>query len=332
MRIKFALAAALAVMTTGAAAQAGTTLKATTAAPAKTPWVTHLEKSAENLASASGGEMTMEVFPANQLGTEIETIKQTARGRLDIGTFSITAVSTVVPEITLLVSPFFWDNFEQAECAIDDHLSDTFNELFQARGLHLVQWQELGWQNTFTSGEVTDPAELASVKMRIGPAKNNEIYWRAAGVSGIPLPFGELASALQTGLVDAGELPTISYVAAGIGKLAPHLINTRHIYQPSVMLISSKTWNKMSPEEQATFSASMESADALRQAVRGAIKFFEGKHIENGGTIADLDDEARAKWAALYTEEHQQELIASIGGDAERVYKAVVDARAACTK
>ncbi len=331
MRIKFALAAAVAAASLGVSAEAKT-LKASTAAPANTPWVSHLEKSAEALSAATGGAMTMEVFPSNQLGAETETIKQTARGRLDVGVFSVTAVATVVPEITMLVTPFFWDSFEQAECAIDNHLSDTFNALFEKRGLHLVQWQELGWQNLFTNEVVSEPSEVANLKMRVAPAKNNDIYWRAAGVSGVPLPFAEIASTLQTGVIEGGELPSISYVAAGIGKLSPHLVKTRHIYQPSVMLISKKVWDKMSPEEQTAFSDSMESADALRAAVRGAINFFEAKHVENGGTIADLDDEARAKWAALFTEEHQQELIGSIGGEAQRIFDAQVAARAACTK
>ena len=142
--------------------------------------------------------------------------------------------------------------------------------------------------------------------------------------------FGEMASALQTGVIDGGELPTISMIASGLTKVATHITNTRHIYQPSIMLISTKTWNKMSASEQETFMASMEEAQALRTAVRGAIKFFEGKHLEAGGTIRSADAE-RAEWAKLFTPAMQQELIDSVGGQAQEVYDAVVAARAACS-
>ena len=323
---------AAASLSMGASAFAETTLKATTAAPPKTPWVTHLEKSAENLSGNSGGAYKMEVFAASQLGVETETIKQTARGRLDVGTFSITAAATVVPEVIMLVSPFFWDSFEQAECAVDNHLTTVFDELFEQRGLKIVQWQELGWQNIFAREAITKPEQVAGYKMRIAPAKNNDIYWRSTGVNGVPLPFGEMASALQTGVIDGGELPTISMIASGLTKVATHITNTRHVYQPSIMLISLKTWNKMSAEEQATFMKSMEDAQALRTQVRGAIKFFEGKHLEAGGTIHDLNDEERAEWSKLYTPAMQQELIEAVGGESQRVYDAVVAARAACTK
>ena len=321
----------LASMAISGSALAEITLKATTAAPPKTPWVTHLEKSAENLATNSGGAYKMEVFAASQLGVETETIKQTARGRLDIGTFSITAAATVVPEVAMLVNPFFWDSFEQAECAVDNHLIPVFDELFEKRGLKIVQWQELGWQNIFAREAITSPDQAQGYKMRVAPAKGNDLYWRNAGVNGVPLPFGEMASALQTGVIDGGELPTISMIASGLTKVATHITNTRHIYQPSIMLISTKTWNKMSAEEQATFMSSMEEAQALRNAVRGAIKFFEGKHLEAGGTIHNLSDAERAEWAKLFTPAMQQELIESVGGRAQEVYDAVVAARAACS-
>lgn len=323
-----ATAAAMAI--TGTVAQADA-LKFSTAAPMGTPWVTHYEKSAENLAANSGGDLTMEVFGGGQLGAEVETIKQTARGRLDVGNFSVTAAATVVPEVTMLVSPYFWDNFEQADCALDNHLLPVFDELFEKRGLKIVQWTELGWQILFSKEAITSVDQIEGFKMRVAPAKNADLLWRGSNASGVPLPFAEVAASLQTGIVDGGELPTISYIATGLHKVAPHMTRTNHIYQPSVTLISLKTWKKMSAEEQETFMGSMESAAELRKNVRGAIAFFEGKMQDEGGTIHDLTAEERATFAAKFTDELQQDLIDSVGGDSQRVYEAVVAARAACS-
>lgn len=324
------ISAVAAAVFAGGTAQAEA-LKFSTAAPMGTPWVKHYEKSAENLSTNSGGAITMEVFGGGQLGAEVETIKQTARGRLDVGNFSVTAAATVVPEVTMLVSPYFWDNFEQADCALDNHLLPVFDELFEKRGLKIVQWTELGWQILFSKEPITEPGEIENFKMRVAPAKHSDILWRGAGASGVPLPFAEVAASLQTGIVDGGELPTISYIATGLHKIAPHMTRTNHIYQPSVTLVSLKTWNKMSAEDQETFMNSFESAESLRKQVRGAIAFFEGKMGEEGGTIHDLTDDQRAAFAAKYTEEMQQELIDSVGGDSQRVYDAVVAARAACS-
>ena len=307
-------------------------MKFATAAPNGTPWVTHYEKSAENLAANSGGTLTMEVFGGGQLGAEVETIKQTARGRLDAGNFSVTAAAVVVPEVNMLVSPFFWDSFEQADCALDNHLLPVFDELFEARGLKIIQWTELGWQILFSKNPITSVEQAEGFKMRVAPAKNADLLWRGVGAAGVPLPFAEVASSLQTGIVDGGELPTISYIATGLHKVAPHMTRTNHIYQPSVTLMSLKTWKKMSTDEQETFMNSIESSVELRKSVRGAISFFEGKMQDEGGTIHELSDEARTAWAAKFTEELQKELIDEVGGDAQRVFDEVVAARAACSE
>ena len=325
-----AIAVAAAAMMTAPTASANE-LKFTTGAPNGTPWVKHYEKSAENLAANSGGAVTMQVFGGGQLGAETETIKQVTRGRLDAGNFSVTAAASVVPEVTLLVSPFFWDNFAQADCALDNHLLPVFDELFEARGLKIIQWSELGWQILFSKEAITSVDQASNFKMRVAPAKNSDLLWRGIGAAGVPLPFPEVASNLQTGIIDGGELPTISYIATGLHKIAPHMTRTNHIYQPSVTLISLKSWNKLSADQQETFMSSIESADDLRKSVRGAIAFFEGKMQEEGGTIHDLSADARAAWAAKFTDDLQQQLIDSVGGDAERVFKAVVAAREACS-
>ncbi len=145
------------------------------------------------------------------------------------------------------------------------------------------------------------------------------------------MPFSDIATNLQTGLIEGGELPTISYVAGGVGKISPYMTRTRHIYQPSVLLMSTKVWDGMSEKEQAQFNEAMGSPNALRIAVRNAINFFSTKHVEGGGTIAELTDAQRAERAALWSDEKMQELIAVTGGDAQRVYDEVVAAHNACT-
>ncbi len=326
--VKMAMAMAFLLATTNVSAKE---LKFATAAPAKTPWVTHMEKSAASLAESSGGDLTLKVFAASQLGDETETIKQVARGRIDMGLFSVSAASIVVPEVVLLTSPFFWDSFEQADCALDNHLTEVFNPIFEAKGLKIVQWQELGWQNLFAKKLITKPSEVVGFKMRVAPAKNHDILWRGLRASGVPLPFAETASGLQTGLIDGGELPTISYVATGMGEIAPYLTNTRHVYQPSILLASTRSWKKLSKKEKKWFNDSLAPSSELRAGVRGAIKFFENKLIESGGTVTNLTDAERAEWSKLYTPKMQAQLIKELGGSSKKIFKAVEAARKACS-
>lgn len=305
-------------------------LKFTTAAPQGTPWVKGIETLSEGLSDKTGGEVSVEIFPGSQLGAEGETIKQVARGRIDMGLFSVTAVSSVVPEVTLMASPFYWDNFEEADCALDNHLAETWEPLFEAKGLKILQWQELGWQIFAAKDAITTPDQVENLKMRVAPAKNHDLVWRGLNASGVTLPFAETHAAVQTGLIDGLELPLITYVASGLGKLAPNLVETNHIYQPSLLVISQKSWDKMSDEERAAFESSLVPIEDVRQSVRGAIEFFKGKHVEDGGTIHTPTAEEKAEWAKNYTPEMQEELVESIGGEADAVWEALQAARDAC--
>jgi len=324
-----AIALSTVLMTTAEAAQE---IKVTTAAPNGTPWIKHLETSSKTLLEKSRGELSLAVFPASQLGAETETIKQVSRGRLDMGAFSVNAASAVVPELSLITTPFFWDSSEQAECALNGDLTDVFNPLLEKRGLRVLQWQNLGWLNLFSvDGALTDPSSVDAQKLRVANSKSSEVLWKGVGAAGVPLALSDTAPSLETGMVKGGELPTISYVASGISKIAPHLTNTKHIYTPVLLLISTKTWNKLGSESQTVFDASLASAAELSTQVNGAIGFFEGKLLEQGGTITNLTPEQREAWKATFTADMQQQLIDSVGGDAQSIFDAMVKARNACS-
>jgi TRAP-type C4-dicarboxylate transport system substrate-binding protein len=306
------------------------TMKYVAAIPKGTPWITHAEKTATNMETASAGNLKMDVFPSAQLGNEFETIKQVASGRLDIGGFSVAAAATVVPEVMLMVSPFFWDNFAQADCAIDTYLSDVYGPLFEKKGLKIVQWQELGWQILFSKKAITTPEQVKGFKMRVSPAINHNILWRGLGANGVPMAYVDTTAAVQTGVVDGGELPSISYIISGLGKVAPHLTRTNHVYQPSLMLMSLKTWKKMSDDQKKIFNESLESAQDLRKSVRGLIGVLEKKHVAGGGIIHDLNDEQKKAWKDAYTDEMQAKLIKEIGGDATAIFEKIKKARNSC--
>ena len=100
----------------------GTELRYTTGAPAKTPWVTQLERFEKDVDEESGGAQDR-AFIAAQLGNEQDTVQQVARGRIDMGGFSNGAVALLVPELSLLDIPFLFKDSAEQDCVIDNHLT-----------------------------------------------------------------------------------------------------------------------------------------------------------------------------------------------------------------
>ncbi|GHF39722.1 TRAP transporter substrate-binding protein [Seohaeicola zhoushanensis] len=305
-------------------------LRYNTTATAGWPGTAAMIAAAERLAADEAADLKLEIFHSSQLGDETETIKQVARGRIDLGGFSITAAATVVPEVSIVISPYFWNNADEAMCAISGGLGEALEPYFEAKGLKPLLWHDLGWQIFFAKDAIVDPAEAKGYKMRISPAQNHLMYWKAVEAAGIPLPFTETASGLQTSIVDGGETTLTTYVATGMGKLAPHLMLTNHVYQPLILLMSAKSWNALSPEQQAELESALPDVNAVNAELRDYDKALIGRFESEGGILHELTDEQRAKWAAVWTEEDEQKLVASIGGDAQKVYEAAVAARTAC--
>ncbi|MEZ5450307.1 MAG: hypothetical protein R3E89_15505 [Thiolinea sp.] len=91
----------------------------------------------------------------------------------------------------------------------------------------------------------------------------------------------------------------------------PGLTNTRHIYTPVLWLSSKRVWDKLGDEGQQQLTDSIEPSADINAAVVEAIKFFETKHAEEGGSVTELSDEQRQAWKERYTPEMQQQLIDS---------------------
>lgn len=164
----FALIAAL------GAAQAKE-LRSAGAPPAPSPWGKVTDAFAAKVAELSGGKLTIKHVHSSQLGDEQTTVRQVARGRLDMGVFSNTATSLLVPEFALLASPFAFASLEQADCVADNHLLATFGSSFEKAGVTPIGWLEVGQQIIFAKDPILSPADLAGVKIRTAPTKTDTL-------------------------------------------------------------------------------------------------------------------------------------------------------------
>ena len=332
MKIKsLATVTGIALGLASSASMAVTEMKYASAAPANTPWVKHSEALRDTVAANSNGEIKISLFNGGQLGDEVTVIKQVARGRIAIGGFSMTAASTMVPEMGLMGVPYMWDSYEQLDCAMDEHLSDVFGPLFEKKGLKFIQWNELGWTNTLAKKPMLSPSDFDGYKMRAAPAKYSASYLEGIGANGVVLPFAETPAALQTGMVDGATLGTVTFVAAGFGKLAPHYTLSRHSHQSGVILMSTKVWNSLDADQQSHVTNGLSPITVLRAQVRGMGAFLLNKYKEAGGPVYTQTPEQRAEWKAAVLP-GRDALVASIGGNSAEVWSQIEAAKLACTK
>jgi len=318
---------------TGALAQsAPVELRYATSAPPKTVWEMQVQRFQKQVEEGSKGTLKINAFLNSQLGSEQDTVAQVARGRIDMGGYSITAGSLLVPEISLLNIPFLFKNQKEQDCVYDKHLTKLTQDLFLKKGVVMISWTEVGVADIIGKKAFVSPDDLKGLKARSAPNKVAGYMWSQFGANPNPLPVTEWNSAFQTGLIDVADSAPTFYFFSGLSKLAPVVTMTQHQDQGGVVIINKEAYDKLSDAHKKALTATeaMTPASQLRAEVRG----FEGKiremHKAAGGTIVELTPEQRAAWRKGI-EAAWPKMVAAVGGESNAYWKAIQEGIRSCS-
>ena len=320
-------------LATGASAQsAPVELRYATSAPPKTVWEMQILRFQKQVDELSKGTLKINVFLNSQLGSEQDTVAQVARGRIDMGGYSITAGSLLVPELSLLNIPFLFKDQKEQDCVYDKHLTKLTQDMFAKKGVVMLNWAEVGVADIIGKKAFASPNDLKGLKARSAPSKVAAFMWSEFGANPNPLPVTEWNSAFQTGLIDVADSGPTYYFFSGLAKLAPVITMTQHQDQGSVVLMNKSAYDKLSDEHKKVLEAGRTLVpDAL---LRAEVRGFEGKiremHRAAGGSIVELTPEQRAVWRKGI-EAAWPQMVAAVGGEANAYWRAIQGGIKACS-
>ncbi len=322
-------AGAIALSLVASAAAAQTVIKLATLAPPNTPWTAHFEAWKANVAEASGGEIEIQIFPSGQLGNEFEVFRQVQRGRIDAGAFSGSVISENVPELALMSTPFLFRDAATIDCIYDRKLGEEFAALVEEKGMKFLQWQETGWVHVYAQDDLSNVADAEGYKVRVSPTPISRLLWNSVGAAGVEIPYAETPAALQTGMVRGGESAAISFVAFGLGKVAPHFMRTAQYHMAGAITISSRKWNSLSEEQQQILIDSLPPVQKMRDTLRATSEALLAKYAEAGGPVHELSEEQLDAWRAK-VEPNWPAFVEGLGEGAQALWPKLMEAKAAC--
>jgi TRAP-type transport system periplasmic protein len=328
-----AVAALLAVGLTAATAQT-VEIKYASTAPPKTVWAMQVERFASIVTESSKGALKINAFLGGQLGNEQDTIQQVARGRIDMGGFSLTAGSLIVPELSLLSIPFLFKSAAEQDCVLDTaSVLDYTEKGFASKGVHFLSWSEVGTTHFFGKKPVLTPEDIRGVKARSQPSKIGAYIWTTFGANPNPLPTSEWNSAMQTGLAEVADSGPTYYHFAGLGKISPVMTLSAHQDLAGLVVINKALYDKMTPDQKAALNESRKKAPDAQQ--RAEVRGFEEKILEmhkaGGGQVVPMSDAQREVWRKAM-EPQFQKIVADVGGDSPRLWGLIQDALKTCRK
>ncbi len=249
-----ALASFALTLTLPLAAQAQMVLKASDTHPAGYPTVVAVENMGKKLEAQTNGRIKMQMFPGAVLGQEKETVEQTQIGALQINRISLGVIGPIVPDVDVFNMPFVFRDITHMRKVIDGPIGDELLGKVTASPARLVAlgWMDGGARSLYTKKLVKSPADLKGVKVRM---MGNPLFvdtMNAMGGNGISMAYGEVFSALQTGVIDGAEnnppsMFTSNHYSAG----AKYYAQTNHLIIPELLVMSKVAWDKLTPADQA---------------------------------------------------------------------------------
>jgi len=256
---------------------------------------------ADNVTRRTKGEVTVKVFPGEQLGKEGDLIQQVKSGALDISAPSMPSLSGLVPALEIASAPFLWTDWAQAEKIITgpafqpqfDELRDKHNVLMLSK---IWYW---GWRNLTTGTRaVNKPEDLSGMKIRVPESPVWVEMIRAMGGAPTPIPFGEVYTALQQKTVDGQENPIPTIYSRKFYEVQAHLSMTRHMLQNNTMIINQRSFDKVSPEHQKVLLEEAAAASVKNSKLQQERETSMLEEIRKSGKTAIVDKPDRAAFAA----------------------------------
>ncbi|TPI32208.1 TRAP transporter substrate-binding protein [Mesorhizobium sp. B3-1-9] len=233
-------------------ARAETVLRSSDTHPDGYPTVEAVKYMGELIKQRTNGRYSIEVYHSAQLGEEKDTIEQTQAGVIDLDRVSMGPFNGIVPETAVPSLPYIFRSVEHMRHVMDGPIGDEILKAFEAHDLVGLAFYDSGARSFYnTKKDIASMADMKGMKFRVIQSDVFVDMVNALGANATPMAYGEVYSALQTGVIDGAENNWPSFESAKHYEVAKHYTLDQHQIVPEVLVMSKASWDKLAPEDQA---------------------------------------------------------------------------------
>ena len=251
-RLAGATIAAAAMMIGAASAQ--TVLRSSDTHPDGYPTVEAVKYFGELIKERTDGRYSVEVYHSAQLGQEADTIEQVRSGVIDLNRVSMAPWNSLVPLTMIPSLPYLFTSPDHARKVMASEIGDEIAKGFDAHGVVVLAFYDGGARSFYNSKKpINTVADLAGLKFRVIQSDVFVDMVAALGATATPMPYGEVYSSIETGVIDGAENNFPSYESAKHFEVAKNYSLDEHTIVPEVFVMSKTAWDKLTPEDQEIF-------------------------------------------------------------------------------
>ena len=230
----------------------------------------NLERFAQAVNERTNGQVEVQIFAAEQLGSNAEMIEMVEMGSLDAMMLPSGQQANYCPKFKALSLPFLFSDYEHVYRVLDGEIGEELLEgLSDHNMIQLAYWENGLRQFTNSKREINTPDDMKGLKFRTPEDALTVAIFAAYGASASPFAFSELYLALQQGTFDGQENPVANIYANNFQQVQKYLTMVNYQYQPKDMIFSLTTWNKLPADIQDILkAAAVEFGNQHRQDIR----------------------------------------------------------------
>ena len=280
-----------------ASADGRITIKLGTLAPEGSVWHDALLEVRQKWRAISGGNLVLRVYAGGVLGGEDEMVRKLQRRSLDAVGITGAGLPRLDGSVEVLNIPMLFESYEQLDY-VRSRIAPKLEQRLEKRGFKVLSWSDGGWAYFFTKAPVRTPDDLRKLRLWISSgAPEAEKLFKKFGIHVVPLPVTDMLTGLQTGLVEAIDVPPLFALLDRSYQLAGHMTDLRWAPVNGAVVMSSRSWSRIPAKHHA----------ALLEAIRGVARVVQAK-IRSAGKesitamqtrglrVVSVDAKALASW------------------------------------
>jgi tripartite ATP-independent transporter DctP family solute receptor len=275
---------------------------------------------ADKLKTLSKGTMLIDQYPGAQLGQEPQVLQLVKSGDVEFCISSSANAATLSPQAGVMSMHFLFRNEAHLIKAIaDPEVSKAVKAMIAetVQGARVIALATLGLRHMYSKREIRNIDDIRGLKVRVQATPTEDTMFPAYGAQIVHMPFGSVYTSLQTGVVDVGENGINVYLANKHYEVAPVLSLTEHEANNSLLWISDKLWNSLTPEQQGWVQAAADEVNRTQPAKAFELEHQSAEKLKSIGVkvVTNVDKSGFTKIADPYLDK----LAKDLGPHAEKI-------------
>lgn len=246
----------------------------------------------ELVEAKTDGEVHIDVFPNNQLGTgERDLLEGLQLGTVDLYVGSTGPMGGFEKRFLLFDFPFLFKDKQHVYSVLDGEIGQHILGLLDAKGMRGLAWMENGFRNlTNAKRPVNGVEDVKGLKIRTMENKVHMAMWRTLGVDPTPMAWSEVFTALQQGTIDGQENPIPVIYTSKLYEVQKHLTLTRHVFSPAMIVVAKTVFDSLPEEYKKIFAEAAQEAALYERSVCDKMENdFVDSLKQNGMEVATPD-------------------------------------------